>query len=123
MASTWTRWATCAIAISICVPAALADRSTKKSLADCTSFDQEDKGDDTVKFTIKNTCTIPVDCPMSWRVVCAPDSKKRRNVHPSSAKFTLDTGASQQREASATQCGDDGWSIDSISWSCQPNPE
>ena len=125
--TSWARWATCAIAISIGVPAAFssasADRSTKKSLADCTSFDQEDKGDDKVEFTLKNMCTIPVDCAMSWRVVCAPDSKKRRNVHTTSSKVSLESGATDKKEASASLCGDDGWSIDSVHWSCQPNSD
>jgi len=126
MRSPWARWATCALAISIAVPSlyqssARADR--KRSLSDCTFFDQADKDDDTVEFTIKNSCTIPVDCSMSWRVVCAPESKKRRNVHPSSMKVTLESGTSDSKQASATLCGDDGWKIDSISWSCQPNPD
>src|SRR5690606_37810234 len=46
-AASWTRWATCALALSICVPVALADRG-KKSISSCTSFDQEDKGEDRV---------------------------------------------------------------------------
>lgn len=119
----WARWATCALAISICVPAALAQRSPK-SISSCTAFDQEDKGDDKVQFTIKNTCTVPVDCSISWRVVCAPSSKKRRAEHTSSAKVALgaDNG-SQTAEASATMCGDDSWAIDSVRWSCQPNNE
>ena len=109
----------CGLALSVFVPAALADRT--KSIADCTYFDQKDKDDDRVEFTVKNLCTVPVDCSMSWRVVCAPDSKKRRAVHPSSAKFSLESGAVSSKEASADLCGDDGWSIDSIKWSCQPN--
>jgi len=116
----WARWATCALAISICVPVALADGS-KKSISTCTAFDQNDKGDDKVEFTIKNSCTVPVDCAISWRVVCAPMSKKRRAVHPSSAKLALTNDATQSAEASATVCGDDSWTIDSIHWSCEPN--
>ena len=118
----WARWATCALAISICVPA-LADHAKAKSLADCTSFDQVDKGDDTVQLTIKNTCSIPVDCAISWKVVCAPQSKKRRAVHPGSSKLSLVEGGSSTADASATVCGDDSWSIESIEWSCQPNKE
>jgi len=119
---TWTRWATCALAISICVPVAFADRGTK-SISTCTSFGQEDKGEDKVQFTVHNSCTIPVDCSISWRVVCAPQSKKRRAVHAGAAKLELPNGGMQSAEASATVCGDDSWSIDSIAWSCQPNKE
>jgi hypothetical protein len=94
-----------------------------KSLADCTTFQQNDKGDDAVEMTIHNSCTIPVDCSVSWRVVCAPDSAKRKNVHDSSKKFSLTSGTEQSAQADATICGDDGWSIDSIKWGCEPNKD
>jgi hypothetical protein len=120
----WTRWATCALAISICVPAAVAfaDRGDK-SISTCTSFGQEDKGDDKVQFTIHNTCTIPVDCSISWRLVCAPESKKRRATHVGAAKLALTNGSLQTADASAAPCGDAGWSLDNIAWSCQPNKD
>lgn len=120
------RWASFALAISICVPAIADNGRTHKSLATCTSFDQEDKGEDKVQFTIKNTCTVPVDCSVSWRVVCAPDSKKRRKVHPGSSKLVLLVEAeksSQSVDASAAMCGDDAWTMDQIQWGCQPNKE
>ncbi len=119
--ASWTRWATCALAISICVPALAG--SSKKSLSDCTTFDQKEKGDAAVELTVKNSCTVPVDCSISWRVVCAPDSKKRRAVHPGSSKLALTEGAALSADASASVCGDDGWTIDQIEWSCQPNKE
>lgn len=117
----WVRGATCALAISIVVPA-LADRP-RRSLAACASFDQADKGDDRVAFTIHNTCTIPIDCAVSWRLVCAPDARKRRAVHPRSVKLAIADGTSQSTEASASICGDDGWRIDSVQWSCLPNKD
>lgn len=120
-ASTAARWATCALALTLCVPA-LAEK-TPRSLADCTSFDQADKGDDAVSFTIRNSCTVPVDCAVSWRVVCAPASKKRRSTHVGSAKLNLSLGTSAATDASASTCGDDSWAIDSIEWSCQPNKD
>jgi hypothetical protein len=122
----WARWATCALAISISIPVLADTGRGQKSLASCTSFDQEDKGEDTVQFTIKNTCTVPVDCSVSWRVICAPDSKKRRSVHPGSSKLALAVEAKasmQSTDASAAMCGDDAWTIDQISWGCQPNKD
>ncbi len=113
----WARWATCALAASICIPA-FAERA-KRSLAACTSFDQAENGDDKVAFTIRNACSIPIDCKVSWRVVCAPDSHKRRAVHPGAARFAVGEGGSQSTEASAAVCGDDAWTIDSVRWSCQ----
>jgi len=115
-AAPWARWATCALAISICVPA-LADRAPR-SLATCTSFDQVDQGDDKVAFTIHNTCSIPIDCTVSWRLVCAPESTKRRSSHPDTARLAVSDGTSQTAEASASVCGNQGWVIDSVRWRC-----
>lgn len=118
----WARWATCALAITVCLPTALADRG-KKSLASCTTFDQLDKNDDTVQFTIANSCTVPVDCQVTWRVVCAPDSKSRRATHGGAAKFSLSSGGNSSADASAAMCGDDAWTLDNIQWSCTPNKD
>ncbi len=121
--SSWTRWAYCALALSICVPAVAGATRAHKSLADCTAFDQDDHGDDAVTFTVHNSCSVPVDCAVHWRVVCAPDSKKRKSFHQGSAKLALGQMASGSADASAGTCGDDGWSIDQIEWSCQPNQD
>ena len=117
----WARWATCALAISIVVPA-FADRPPR-SIHACTRFDQTDVADDRVAFTIRNGCAIPLDCAVSWRVVCAPDARKRRSVHPASVKLAIADGASEAAEASAAVCGDDSWRIDSVAWSCLPHKE
>lgn len=116
----WTRWATCALALSICIPAFARNN---KLVVDCASFGQADKGEDKIEFTVRNTCAVPVDCSISWRVVCAPESKKRRSVHPGTAKLSLVEGTTQQTEASASVCGDDSFAIDSISWRCEPNKD
>ena len=118
----WTRWAISALALSLFVPVALADRDPK-SVSTCASFNQADKGDDKVAFTLQSSCSIPLDCSISWRVVCAPESKKRRAEHAGGAKLALISGSTQTAEASASVCGDAGWAIDSISWSCQPNKD
>ena len=117
------RWATCALAISIPAFAVSASAERLRSIAVCASFDQVDRGEDRVAFTIHNACSIPVDCSVSWRVVCAPDAKKRRASHPGSAQLAIPDGASQSAEASAAICGDDAWAIDSVLWRCEPNKD
>jgi hypothetical protein len=114
------RRATYALALSLAIPAA-ADRH--RSVADCTSFDQADRGEDAIAFTIKNRCTMPVDCTISWQVVCAPASKKRRAVHASAAKLVLASGDSSSAEATASVCGDDTWVIADVSWNCAANSD
>lgn len=120
----WARWArraTCALAISISMPA-LADRSPR-SLSACTRFEQADQGDDKVAFTIRNSCAVPIDCSVSWRLVCAPGSAKRRSAHPAVASLAIGDGTSQSAEASAAVCGNDAWVIDSVRWRCAVNKD
>ena len=124
-AESWAPWATCALALILCVavPTRSFAEPTRRSVAACAVFDQVDKDHDKVGFTIRNTCTIPLDCAVSWRLVCAPDSKKRRAEHPSRTTFAVSAGATEGAEASAAVCGDDGWTINAIQWSCQPNKD
>ena len=117
----WARWATCALAITVVSFPALADRT--KSLSDCTSFHQTEKGEDVIELGIQNSCKVPVDCSIKWRVVCAPDAPKRKAVHAKSMTLKLVEGASSSTEASAAVCGDDAFTIDSIQWGCEPNKD
>jgi hypothetical protein len=119
----WVRWATCALTVSVVVaiPVPVAADHRRRSIADCASFEQVDSGQDKVAFTIRNACSIPVACSVSWRVVCAPDAKTRRAAHPGSAKLAIIDGASQSAEASAAICGDDAWVIDRVQWACEPD--
>lgn len=117
----WARWATFALAISICVPA-LA-KSARKSVADCTSFQQTEKDEATLSIALHNSCSMPVDCKVTWRVVCAPDAPKRRASHAKSSKFTLKEGGDNTVEASAAMCGDDSFTLDQVQWGCEPNKD
>lgn len=118
----WARWATCALAISICVPA-FAKTGVSKSLSDCTSFQQTEKGEDALELSVHNSCKVPIDCSIKWRVVCAPDAPKRRAVHNKALKFTLTEGTGKSEQATAAVCGDDAFAIDQITWGCEPNKD
>ena len=117
----WARWAACALAITVAMPIALA--GGKKSVAKCTTFDQVDKNEDALELTIHNACTMPLDCSLKWRVVCAPDAKSRRSTHAKASKLTISPSSTSATEASAAICGDDSWLIDQVQWSCEPNKE
>ena len=110
----------CVLALAIGLP---AHAERHRSLAECTSFGTADKGEDALQLTITNSCSVPVDCSISWKVVCAPASKKRRAVHASSASLSVVEGATKSTEATASACGDDPWEITGIEWSCQPNKD
>lgn len=120
------RWACFALALTILVPAqlAVADGKTKRSISECTSFDQKDRdAEDGVDLSVQNNCTVAVSCHISWDLTCAPDSKKRRSRKSESHAFALDSDNGLTLTASASRCGDDSWSIDDISWSCEPKKD
>lgn len=114
------RWVSCALAITVCLPAVATAR---KSLSDCTTFEQTDKGEDAVELKVANSCSIPVDCTVQWKVICAPDSKKRRAVHADTAKISIKENGAATKDVSAAVCGDDAFSIEGITWTCAPNNE
>jgi hypothetical protein len=111
--------AACLLSIITGASIASADRR-RGSVSACTTFTQADRDDDLVDFTIASTCTVPLACRVSWRLTCAPESRKRRRSLPSSTSFRIAASSSEQRTASAAACGDDGWVIDRVTWSCAP---
>jgi hypothetical protein len=117
--------ALCALAaVTVLAPKpAAAEGERKRSLARCTSFDQREKDESSLELTIKNSCTMPIDCKISWELVCAPASKKRRKVTPESTAFTVSTDATQVTALSAAACGDDSWVIRGVSWRCEASKE
>lgn len=116
--------ALCALAVSTLtsISPVAADSVRKRSLARCTSFDQREQ-ESALELTIKNSCTMPIDCTLSWELVCAPESKKRRKITPSQTAFTLSSEAVQATSASAEACGDDSWIIKNVLWRCEASKE
>lgn len=124
--TTGARWVLCTLALTLAVSSASADNKKKKtkvkardSVAACTSFDQLDREDDSVDLVIGSTCSMPVSCSVSWTLVCAPSTKKTRKTQHGEA-FSLATDQTQSTNASAGTCGNDGWVIDDVVWSCNP---
>jgi len=118
------RWLAVAIALSTLAPDALADdqpsKKKKRSVASCATFDQRDRSDDAgVELSIASTCEARLSCSIKWALTCSPGGKHEKKTWEGAA-FELDTGESQGATASASTCGDAGWEISSITWSCDP---
>ena len=94
----------------------------KGSISACTAFTQRDASDDSVEFTVASSCTMPIECTITWAVICAPDTKRAKRKQAGAA-FTLETSESRVTTASAAACGDDGWAIDDVSWQCAPSKD
>jgi hypothetical protein len=130
------RWAICALALAIALPAAAdrkdrknrgsgasgaAEKKKVKSIAECTAFDQVDReAEDGVDFSVHNSCGAPLACSIQWTVTCAPESKKRRSRKVESQSFGLESSTGITLTASAARCGNDSWSLSGISWNCAP---
>ncbi len=107
---------------SFSTPAIADTVRAKRSLARCTAYEQRES-EASLDITIKNSCTMPIDCTISWQLVCAPESKKRKKVSSESTSFTISTNSSQLTAASASSCGDDSWLIKSLTWRCEASKE
>ena len=124
MRTLWARWAVCGLALVIAKPS-LADRGDSKlvrrSIAECTGFDQRDRdSEDGVDISVRNGCEIALRCTVSWKLTCAPESKKRRRDLRGAVDFLLPTSAEKSVTASSGSCGYDGWQLSDVQWSCRP---
>lgn len=99
----------------------LSAKTPKKTIARCVKYSQT-KGSDkqSVKVGLRNRCRYAVSCTVEWSVTCdddaddAPAREQARTVD-------LDRGNREIISASAAVCGDAGWAVDDIRWTCEPN--
>jgi hypothetical protein len=89
----------------------------QRVLTNCPAFHQSRVGNEGLRFELHNTCALPVVCALSWSVHCrgSTDSPGER-----ASTLELAIGATDSVVASGSACGRDGWDIDGIRWSCQP---
>lgn len=112
-----------ALAMMIAPAAAQPKKKVKKKtpVSVCAHFDQVDKEDDGVDLVVANRCDIKLACSVSWTLTCAPETAKvSRSQH--AAAFDLEVGSDQRTLASPAACGNDGWVLDDVTWSCRPEP-
>jgi hypothetical protein len=90
-----------------------------EDVSSCVTFGQSDAGD-AVNFRFASTCEATLSCGVTWTLQCESwEGKKSAKTHDGVA-FELETNATYSTSASPASCGDDGWTIDDISWSCEP---
>jgi hypothetical protein len=96
-----------------------AKKPPRVSVTSCTQFDQRDT-DDGVELVVASSCEIALSCQVSWAVTCAPGTRKASTRRQAEA-FELEP-ATDHATAATADCGDRGWEITDISWSCAPRP-
>jgi len=84
------------------------------NVGECVRFDQ-DQDDAGIQFTLRSKCTGDLECSVSWALRCDGDEHKRQEARA----FVLSAGSNGGAYASADACGDRGWSIGQVRWSCR----
>ncbi|MEZ4401847.1 MAG: hypothetical protein R3B06_17595 [Kofleriaceae bacterium] len=124
----WAPWAACALVLALTTTTVFADRKRGKrpakardSIAMCTSFDQVDRDDEAIDLVVANDCEVALACAVSWKLTCVPQ-RGARQAHQHGVTFDLAPAQQQRSLASPEACGNDGWEIDDVVWSCKPMP-
>jgi len=92
----------------------------KRAIRRCVSYKQE-QYDDGLSILLKNRCDFDLSCSLSWRVRCDEDESGTKRSK--AELLTIDQGNSDSAYASASVCGDDGWRVTDVRWSCEDAAE
>jgi hypothetical protein len=110
-----------ALAIALSAIAATAGAQPKKppatvNVGECVRY-RQDQDDGGIGFTLRSSCSADLDCSISWNLRCDgdPAGGKRQGAQT----FFLAAGSTGAAYASADACGDKGWSISQVRWSCR----
>lgn len=110
-------WLACVVAMVTTLSSShvAAQRKPKKTraISSCVNYDRT-QADDGLTLSLDNTCNLDVECTLSWTLSCDAGGK-----HPGSETLGIGAGTESTAFASADECGDDGWRISGVKWSCQ----
>jgi len=82
--------------------------------SDCAEYSQ-DKVNDGLRFELRNTCSYPLTCSLSWQVRCEGG---RGSPGGRSSQLELAPNGSGSAAANASACAPHGWSVSDVRWRC-----
>jgi len=87
-----------------------------ESVMACMKYRQQKLVEDGgLRMELRNCCHGPVKCAVTWQVRCqhggAADAK--------SADLEIAAGATESAFGYGTECGNDGWQITGVRWTCE----
>jgi hypothetical protein len=82
--------------------------------SDCAEYSQE-KVDDGLRFELRNTCSYPLTCSLSWEVRCEGG---RGSPGTRSNQLELAPNGTGSAAANASACAPYGWSVSAVRWHC-----
>jgi len=102
--------------------AAQGSRSAKgpvkklESVNACMKYRQQKLVEDGgLRMELRNCCHGPVKCSVSWQVRCEHASR----ADAKSADLEIAAGTTESAYGYGTECGNDGWRISEVRWSCE----
>jgi hypothetical protein len=95
-------------------------KSRERAIGRCVRYRQQ-QTEEGLYLRLANRCDFDLSCTMSWRVRCDSDEPgtRRRKAEV----LEIDQGTTDGTYASAAICGDDGWRISEVRWSCEDAAE
>lgn len=79
----------------------------------CVTLSQTER-DRAVDIELASRCEAALSCRVRWSLVCDGDAKRRAHART----FALAPSRAHAVTASAAACGDGGWSVRDVRWSC-----
>lgn len=96
-------------------------RTAKARLSRCVKYSQE-IGEADMTLVLKNRCKQALECTMTWALQCHKEDDATETTERGET-FDIARGQDHTVIASASLCGDDGWSIQDVRWSCRDPAE
>jgi hypothetical protein len=108
-------WAGPALAIALSAAVSAAEPKPV-NVSECVRYSQK-QHDGGMDFMLKSTCAVHLECSISWVLRCDGDAADQKR-HEASV-FVLPAGQAGAAHGSADACGEKGWSISRVRWTCR----
>jgi len=101
-------------------PAKPRPKPDQVSVTACVKYAQR-QDDGGINLSLRSACTADLECSISWALRCEGDAADQKRQE--ARAFTLMAGQTGGAYAAADACGDKGWTISAVHWSCRTADE
>jgi hypothetical protein len=108
--------AACGLAACVLSPPAAA----KDSADTCVSV-STDSINEGLKWTLSSSCERKMSCTIDWTLTCKDHEGAIESRTAGRERFALEPAQQHATTAASKACGASNWSIDDVTWDCQPS--
>jgi hypothetical protein len=98
---------------ALSAPSEFAAASPRVDVGECVDYTESDD-ESSFSAQLHSRCERPLRCELRWTLTCGGE----RTPRPGEDAYRLKPGDTHVTRVSATGCGDEGWSVDALTWSC-----